>query len=427
MGQSMNFLQALFKKREPSSAPHSGWEVFKYLGPGLFVTVGFIDPGNWAANLAAGAEYGYALLWMVSLSTFMLIVLQHNAAHLGIVTGKCLAEAITAYFPRRIAIPVMLSAFGASSMTSMAEILGGAIALRMLFGIPLAIGATLIALLTFFLLAYNSYRKAERWVIGFVSLIGFAFLYELSLIHEPWLASAAAGWIIPDIPKGSLLVIMSVLGAVVMPHNLFLHSEIIQSRQWNLQDKSIIKKQLNVELLDTMLAMLVGWAINSAMIILAAAVFWVAGTSVSELEQAKELLSPILGNHAGLVFAIALLCAGVASSVTSGMAGGIMVAGMAGKPYDIKDRHSFAGVAGSLCVGLVLIWLTSDPFKGLLVSQMVLSIQLPITMVALVSLTSSPQVMGEYANSQSTRILLIGLTAIVTILNIMLFISTIMS
>ncbi len=402
----------------------SGREILKYIGPGLLVTVGFIDPGNWAANLAAGAEYGYALLWMVTLSTIMLIVLQHNAAHLGIVTGECLAEAITRFLPRKVAVPVLVSAFGASVMTSLAEILGGAIALRMLFGVPLNAGATLVTLFVLVMLLTNSYRKIERWIIGFVSLIGLSFLYELILAPEDW-GAALAGWVIPAFPEGSMLVIMSVLGAVVMPHNLFLHSEIIQSRQWNLENDAVIRKQLDLEFLDTIFSMVVGWAINSAMIILAAAVFWTAGTAVSELEQARELLRPLLGANAGAIFAVALLLAGVASSVTSGMAGGIMTAGMAGEPYNIRDKHSLAGAAGTLLLGLVVIWCISDPFQGLLFSQMLLSIQLPITMVAQVYLTSSPAVMGKYANGTGTKWLLIALTAVVTALNIMLFVSAV--
>ena len=420
----MRLFRVIIHRCAACHAYAGGREILKYIGPGLLVTVGFIDPGNWAANLAAGAEYGYALLWMVTLSTIMLIVLQHNAAHLGIVTGECLAEAITKFLPRRVAVPVLLSAFGASIMTSLAEILGGAIALRMLFGLPLGLGATLVTAFVLFMLLTNSYKKIERWIIGFVSLIGLSFLYELALAPEDW-GAAAAGWVTPAFPEGSMLVIMSVLGAVVMPHNLFLHSEIIQSRQWNLENDSVIKKQLDLEFLDTFLSMLVGWAINSAMIILAAAVFWKAGSAVSELEQAQELLRPLLGAHAGTIFAVALLLAGVASSVTSGMAGGIMTSGMAGEPYNIRDKHSLAGAAGSLLLGLAIIWCISDPFQGLLYSQMLLSIQLPITMAALIYLTSSSAVMGKYANPPASRWLLITLTAIVTALNVMLFISAI--
>jgi len=415
--------KSFWNKCRVSGIAQTGEEFLKFVGPGLLVTVGFIDPGNWAANLAAGAEYGYALLWMVSLSTFMLIVLQHNAAHLGIVTGKCMAEAITEYFPCGIGRAVLLTALGASAMTSMAEILGGAIALRMLFSIPLPVGATLTALLSAALLLCNTYSKVEKWIIGFVSLIGIAFLYELWLVPGGWGAQAAVGWVVPQFPQGSMLVIMSVLGAVVMPHNLFLHSEIIQSRQWHLKGASFIKKRLDFEFFDTLFAMMVGWAINSAMVILAAAVFWTAGEHVTELEQARDLLRPLLGDSASVIFALALLFAGVASSVTSGMAGGIMTSGMAGEPYNTKDKHTITGIVGSLGCGLVLIWLTSDPFEGLLFSQMALSVQLPITMVSLVALTSSPKVMGVYANGKGTKLLLYTLTGIVTALNVMLLYS----
>ena len=421
----MRLLRLIIQQCAHIRNPHAGGlDIFKYIGPGLLVTVGFIDPGNWAANLAAGANYGYSLLWMVTLSTFMLIVMQHNAAHLGIVTGECLAEAMTRFMPRRVSVPVLLSAFGASVMTSMAEILGGAIALHMLFGLPIKFGAVLVTVFVLIMLITNSYRKIERWLIGFVSLIGVSFLYELTLAKPDWAASAA-GWVTPAFPAGSMLVIMSVLGAVVMPHNLFLHSEIIQSRQWNLQDEQLIKKQLDLEFLDTLFSMIVGWAINSAMIILAAAAFWTAGKTVTELEQAQELLRPLLGANAADIFAVALLLAGVASAVTSGMAGGIMTSGMAGEPYNIRDKHSLAGVVGSLLLGLVIIWCISDPFQGLLVSQMALSVQLPITMAAQVYLTSSPTVMGQYANGPWTKALLLLLTAIVTGLNICLFISAV--
>lgn len=419
----MRFIRLLVQQCAKIPHPHAGGlDILKYIGPGLLVTVGFIDPGNWAANLAAGAEYGYALLWMVTLSTFMLIVLQHNAAHLGIVTGECLAEAMQRFLPRRFARPALWSAFAATVMTSMAELLGAAIALRMLFGIPIPIGAALSTAFVLFMLISNSYRKIERWIIGFVSLIGISFLYELTLVEADW-GAALGGWVSPAFPPGSMLVIMSVLGAVVMPHNLFLHSEIIQSRQWNRQDDSVIAKQLNFEFLDTLFSMIVGWAINSAMLILAAAAFWAAGRGVTELEQAQALLRPLVGDQAATIFAVALLMAGIASSVTSGMAGGIVTAGMAGEPYNIKDKHSLAGVAGSLLLGLVIIWFISDPFQGLLISQMMLSVQLPVTMVAQVYLTSSPQVMGKYANGRWTRALLIALTAVVSLLNVMLLVS----
>lgn len=399
-----------------------GLDIFKFIGPGLLVTVGFIDPGNWASNLAAGADYGYSLLWMVSLSTIMLILLQHNVAHLGIASGLCLSEAAAIYIKPRYSRLLLSSAMMASISTSLAEILGGAIALNMLFSIPIRAGSLLVTLFVFIMLYTNSYRIIEKWIIAFVSVIGLSFIYELSLVNIDW-NSAVDAWVTPSFPDGSMLVIMSVLGAVVMPHNLFLHSEIIQSRQWNLQNEKIIKKQLRYEFFDTLLSMLVGWAINSAMILLAASTFFRTKTPVSELEQANQLLVPLLGNNASVVFAVALLFSGLASSITSGMAAGSIFAGMYKEPYDIKDNHSRIGVAISLILALLIIYLISNPFQGLIISQMILSIQLPFTIFLQVYLTSSSKVMGKYKNTMVAKITLYTLGAIVTALNIGLFIS----
>ncbi|MDA8403453.1 MAG: Nramp family divalent metal transporter [Desulfobacteraceae bacterium] len=401
---------------------YGGLDILRFIGPGLLVTVGFIDPGNWASNLAAGADYGYALLWMVTLSTIMLIVLQHNVAHLGIATGLCLSEAAALHLKPSYANLILSSAMLASISTSLAEILGGAIALNMLFGIPISAGAILVALFVMIMLYTNSYKMIEKWIIAFVSAIGLSFLYELSLVTIDW-NRAIGGWVTPAFPKGSMMVIMSVLGAVVMPHNLFLHSEIIQSRQWNLKDASVIKKQLKYEFFDTLFSMLVGWAINSAMILLAAATFFTTKISVSELQQANVLLSPLLGHHAAIVFATALLFAGIASTITSGMAAGSIFAGMFQEPYDIKDNHSRLGVAISLVTAVGIVFLVSNPFQGLLISQMMLSLQLPFTIFLQVFLTSSEQVMGRYKNSSLSNVILYGIGGIVTILNIALFIS----
>ena len=402
--------------------PTSSLDILKYIGPGLLVTVGFIDPGNWASNIAAGADFGYTLLWMVTLSTIMLIILQHNVAHLGIATGLCLSEAATIHLKPFYARMLQVSGMGASISTSLAEILGGAIALEMLFQIPIKAGALLVSLFVAIMLFTNSYKVIEKWIIAFVSIIGLSFLYELSLVNVDW-GQAAAGWVTPSFPKGSMLVIMSVLGAVVMPHNLFLHSEVIQSRQWNLQDEKIIKKQLKFEFMDTLLSMLIGWAINSAMIILAAATFFQTKTPVSELQQAKSLLEPLLGGNASVIFAVALLFAGISSTITSGMAAGTIFSGMYKEPYDIKDNHSRVGVLISLVIAYLIILFITNPFNGLIISQMILSIQLPTTIFSQVYLTSSEKVMGKYKNKVGTKYLLYIVGAVVTVLNVFLFIS----
>jgi manganese transport protein len=409
-------------KQKNHKPKFGGLEIFKYIGPGLLVTVGFIDPGNWASNMAAGASYGYLLLWMVTLSTIMLIILQHNVAHLGIATGLCLSEAATIYLPKNISRPVLGSAVLASIATSLAEILGGAIALNMLFGIPIKIGAIMVTVLVMILLFSNSYRRIEKWIIGFVSIIGLSFIYELTLVNVDW-NQAVYHWLIPTFPRGSALVIMSVLGAVVMPHNLYLHSEVIQSRQWNLEDEKVIKKQLDFEFLDTLFSMIVGWAINSAMILLAATTFFTHYQPVTELQQAQSILEPLLGSNAAIIFAVALLFAGVASTITSGMAAGSIFAGIFKEPYDIKDSHSRLGVAISLILALVLIFFISNPFTGLILSQVFLSIQLPFTVFLQVYLTSSKKVMKSYANGKWLNVLLVAIAIIVTGLNVMLLVS----
>lgn len=400
----------------------SGLEIFRYIGPGLIVTVGFIDPGNWASNLAAGADFGYSLLWMVTLSTLMLIILQHNVAHLGIATGLCLSEAAVIHAPKKYSFTVLGTAMLASISTSLAEILGGAIALNMLFNIPVKTAALLVTVFVMIMLYSNTYKMIEKWIIAFVSVIGLSFLYELTLVDIEW-DTVVQSWVVPSFPPGSMLIIMSVLGAVVMPHNLFLHSEVIQSRQWNLKDEKIIRKQLKYEYFDTLVSMLIGWAINSAMIILAAATFFGKDVRLTELQQANSLLAPLLGNHAAVVFAVALFFSGISSTITSGMAAGSIFSGIFKEPYDIKDNHSRLGVAISLILALVIIFFISNPFFGLIISQMILSIQLPFTIFMQVHLTSSEKVMGKYKNSKFTKYVLFVLGGIVTLLNLALFIS----
>lgn len=401
------------------SGHHGGLDIFKWIGPGLLVTVGFIDPGNWASNMAAGSTFGYTLLWVVTLSTIMLIVLQHNVAHLGIVTGECLAESCSHHLRPWVARLVLGSALLATVATMMAEVLGGAIALNMLFGIPEKIGSVLTAAAALALLLTNSYGKIERIIIGFVSLIGLAFLVEIAMVRVDWPA-AAVGWVVPAMPAGSSTIIVSVLGAVVMPHNLFLHSEVIQSQHYEGQGEEVVRDRLDHEFVDTLFSMIVGWAINSAMVILAASTFFSQGIVIDDLSLAAATLEPLLGPAARVIFALALLFAGLSSSVTAGMAAGTISSGIANEPYDIHDRHSSLGVMGTFVLAVVVIFFVTDPFQGLVWSQALLSLQLPITIFTQIWLTSSSKVMGAYANGPWLRVLLVGIGAVVTVLNVIL-------
>lgn len=225
-------------------------------------------------------------------------------------------------YQQKIKNTILLTAVAASIATAMAELLGGAMALEMLFHIPVKIGTFIILGIVLMCQFTNAYSRIEKLIILFVSLIGFSFLFEICISDIEW-KQALIGWAKPEVPKGSLPVVMSVLGAVVMPHNLFLHSEIIQSRKWNLKDKNVIEQQLKYEFKDTLFSMIIGWAINSAMILMAAATLYQEnGHSIDDIHLAGSMLTPLLGNAASIIFALALLLAGISSSITAGMAGG---------------------------------------------------------------------------------------------------------
>lgn len=397
----------------------SNLNVFRLLGPGILVTVGFIDPGNWASNIAAGSYFGYKLLWVVTLSTIMLIVLQHNVAHLGIVTGKCLSENSAIFLKPWLNKVILITATVAAIATALAEILGSAIALKMLTGINLHVGSVIVLLVVLLVLFVYSYNKLEKIIITVVVLIVLAFVIELFIIKINWIETAK-GWVIPNFPSNSILVVMSVLGAVIMPHNLFLHSEIIQSKNYNTKGEETIKKRLKYEFLDTSFSMLIGWAINSAIIILAATVFYSAGIKVDSIEQSAIILKPLLGSFAVILFSLAFLFAGFSSSVTAGIAGGSIFSGIFNKDYNQKKVHTRIGIIITLVLGTIVIFFIKDPFKGLIYSQIVLSIQLPITILLQIYLTSSKKVMGKYANSSYAKFFLWIIQIFVTILNIIL-------
>lgn len=395
---------------------HGGLEIMRHIGPGLLVTVGFIDPGNWASNMAAGSQFGYSLLWVVTLSTIMLIVLQHNAAHLGIATGMCLAEATSRFLPRLLGRAILGTAYLACIATAMAEVLGGAVALQMLFGLPLRFGCVVVAAASMTMLLTSSYKQAERWIIAFVSVVGLSFLAELAMVEVDW-PRAAVSWATPSMPAGSTATVVSILGAVVMPHNLFLHSEIIQSMHFEGRGQKVVEERLRYELLDTLFSMGIGWAINSAMVILAATTFFSRGVVVEDLAAAAATLSPIVGPASSVIFAVALLFAGLSSSVTAGMAAGTVAAGMFGEEYDIHDRHSSIGVALCFAGAVAACLCVEDAFAGLVWSQALLSLQLPVTVFLLIRLTSSRKVMGRYANSRPLTATLVAIGVVVTALD----------
>lgn len=397
-------------------------ELLRYLGPGFLVTVGFIDPGNWATNIAAGSEFDYSLLWVISLSTLMLIFLQHMSAHLGIVTGDCLAESCRVWFPRRVNYILGGSIMLACIATALAEFLGAAIGLTLLFKIPLSISALISGAVILTLVTVQKYDSIEHLIISFVSIIGFCYILELYLVSPDWGAAAKAS-VMPTIDSSKIFIAMGMLGAVVMPHNLYLHSEVIQKRNWNAENEERKRQLLRYEFLDTLLAMGTGWLINSAMIVVAAAVFYKHGVLVTDVIQASDTLRPLAGNLAELLFGIALLCAGISSSITACLAGGTVFTGFLGKEIEPQKRWFRGGVLLTAVPAIILVMLLKDTYKTLIWSQVILSIQLPLTIIPLILLTRSTKVMGKYANGHFENFLMYLCGGIIIFLNVLLLLS----
>jgi len=390
----------------------------QYIGPGFIVTVGFIDPGNFATNAQGGAEFGYSLLWVITLSTLMLILLQHMAAHVGIQTGQCMPEAIATHFR-----PAARAIYGATAMaacvaTALAEVLGAAIGLQILFHIPLIIGALIAAGFVVAMIWGQQYHRLEHLIIGFVSIIGFCYLAELVIVKPDWGATAYAA-VVPSLNSKSILVAMAMLGAVVMPHNIYLHSEVIQSRDWSAKDEAERSRLMRYEFLDTLLAMGAGWLINGAMVVVAAAVFF-PHVIPGSLGDMARTLEPLAGPLAALLFGIALLCSGLSSSLTAGMAGGTIFTGYLLKPTDLTNKWFRLGVALTLIPAVIIVSLGFDPLKALIISQAALSMQLPFTIIPLFLLTRSEKVMGRFRNTWRENALIVITGVIVIGLNMLL-------
>jgi manganese transport protein len=392
--------------------------VLSFLGPAFLVTVGFIDPGNWATNIEGGSRFGYDLLWVITLSTMMLIVIQHMAAKLGVATGKSLAVNIRERFPAPVAAFLGLTVVLACVATDVAELLGGAIGFNLLLGMPLWMGALLTVFLEVFLIVSQRYHRLEAMIVGSLGIIGLCYIIEIVLVKPDW-AILAPSVVVPKINRDSIYVAMAILGAVVMPHNIFLHSNVIHSRKWGISEQEKMDL-LRYEKIDTLAAMLAGWVINSAMIVVAAAVFARNHVVVNSIEQASATLKPLAGPLAGLLFAVALVFSGVGSSVTSSMAEVNVITGFLGKPEDPRTVLYRVSVFITAIPSFLIILSGVNTFRILIFSQVVLSIQLPFTLVPLVILCRSCGVMGVFKSSTKEFVAAVVISAIVIVLNIYL-------
>ena len=393
-------------------------EILGALGPGFLISVGYMDPGNWGTNLAAGAGFGYELLWVILLSNIIAIFLQISSAKLGIATSKNLAQLIREQFPRPVVAFLGISAAIAVMATDLAEVLGGALGFNILFHIPLFFSALLTGAIVMGLLGLSrwGYRKIEYVIIGLVSVIGLTYVYETLLIRPDW-SQVALHTFIPQISSGSILVAVGILGATVMPHNVFLHSSLALSRLSG-PDASMNerRKVLRLAKIDTVAALNVAFFVNAAMLIVAGTVFFQHIDPVDlSLQTAYVTLTPALGALAALAFGIGLLASGLSSSTTGTMAGQIVLQGFSGKKIEMWVWRLLTMVPA-----LVTIALNISSVEVLVISQVILSLQLPFTMVAVMLLTGRRELMGELVNGRYTSIVNMLICLVVTVLNVVL-------
>jgi manganese transport protein len=372
-----------------------------FIGPGYLVAVGYMDPGNWATSLAGGAKFGYTLLFVALLSNIMAILLQSLCARLAIASGRDLAQACRDAFPRWVSIPLWLFAEAAIIATDLAEVIGTAIGLNLLFGIPLEIGIFITAADVFLILWLQNkgFRWVEAFVIGLLMVISACFLVQIAMADPDWnavlLGFAPSVEIVtnPDM----LYIALGIIGATVMPHNLYLHSGIVQTRAYG-QDPALKRQALRLATWDSTIALMLALVVNSSILILAAATFYASGnTEIVEIDQAHALLAPLLGSGlAPTLFGIALLCCGLNATVTATMAGQIVMEGFINfRISPVLRRLITRLIAIVPAMAVILIWGSEETGQLLILSQVVLSFQLPFAIVPLVMFTSSRAKMGD--------------------------------
>ena len=392
--------------------------LFAFAGPAYLVSVGYMDPGNWATDLEGGARFGYRLLWVLVLSNAMAILLQTLSARLGIVGGRDLAQACREYYSRRVCTALWILCEIAIAACDLAEVLGAAIALRLLFGIPLLAGVLLTALDTFFVLWLSRYgiRMIEALVLGLIAIIGGCFMVEL-MFAKPAVAPILGG-LLPRINAQSLYVAVGILGATVMPHNLYLHSALVQTRRFG----SAIGEKMEAckfNLVDSIIALNGALLVNGAILVLAAAVFFTRGVAVTQIDQAYLLLSPMLGTaFASVLFAVALLASGLSSTLTGTFAGQIVMEGF----LDLRMRpwlRRMVTRSVAIIPAVLTIWFVGDngTYSLLILSQVILSMQLPFAVIPLVRFTNDPKRMGQFANRPWVKILAWATAALIVALN----------
>jgi manganese transport protein len=398
----------------------TGWrKIFAFFGPAYLVSVGYMDPGNWATDIEGGARFGYTLIWVLVMSNGMAMLLQTLSARLGIATGRDLAQACRDNYPPVVAYALWFLAEVAIAACDLAEVLGTAIGIHLLFHLPVLWGVVIAGFDTILLLAIQNLgvRKFEAFIVTLVATIGGCFLVELFL-SKPDMAGVARGFV-PALPEGALLVAIGIIGATVMPHNLYLHSALVQTRAFDPSPEGKRSAE-KFNLIDTIVALNAAFFVNAAILALAAATFHKNGVVVTELEQAHQLISPLLGTTlAGTLFAVALLAAGQSSTLTGTLAGQIIMEGF----LHFKIRPFLRRLITRMIaiVPAIYVLLTvgdKGTYQLLIVSQVVLSLQLPFAIIPLVQFTSNKRLMGAMANAVWVQVLAWVSAAIIVVLNV---------
>jgi len=388
-----------------------------FLGPAFIVSVAYIDPGNFATNIRGGSVFNYTLLWVVLWSNLMAIFLQSMSAKLGIATGHNLPEMCSKVFSRKTNWFFWVEAELAAMTTDLAEFLGGTLGLYLLFGIPMIYSGLIIGALTFLIVYMEKYgQRVVELIIGtLVAVITIAYTIELFLAKPDW-AQVGIHTLIPSLPNGqAVLIAVGMLGATVMPHVIYLHSQLVQCRNHEDHTDEQKRKHLRMARIDITVAMNIAFLVNAAMVIVAAAIFFKNGMVVDTIEQAQKSLEPLLGTLSSGAFGIALLASGLSSSAVGTMAGQTIMKGFIGLSIPINIRRLV-----TMAPALIIIALGVNPMYALIMSQVVLSFALPFAIVPMLMITSRKDLMGSFVNRRSTKIAGWIITSLILSLNAVL-------
>lgn len=389
---------------------------FKFLGPAFIVSVAYIDPGNFATNISGGSIFNYNLIWVILWSNLMAIFLQSMSAKLGIATGRNLPEMCGKLFKRRTNWILWGFAELAAMATDLAEFLGGTLGFYLLFRIPMIYAGLLTGVITFAIIYLEKYgqRLVEVIISLFVAVICVAYGIEIFLAKPDW-TQVGLHTLIPSLPNGqAVLIAVGMLGATVMPHVIYLHSQLVQSRNKNLRDEDK-KRHLKMERMDIVVAMNIAFLVNAAMVVVSAAVFFRNGMVVDTIEQAHKSLEPLVGTLSSGAFGIALLASGLSSSVVGTMAGQTIMKGFVGLNIPLNIRRLV-----TMAPALVIIALGINPMKALVLSQVTLSFALPLAIIPMLIITKRKELMGSLVNKPITNVMGYIITSVIIGLNVVL-------